>query len=157
MKAPSTVSDWRAFKDKALQRALADLAKHDPEKHARVVAERPIAKQRYLVKREARAKRQLRMVESLLRGHTQTEISKLLDTDEATVSHVLRAIFPFPAPGRDNRYVLVKLSPEMLRAVDLLSAKLLVDRLRAIEMICHANLEEDGKVARRTLGIRNET
>jgi len=157
MKAPSTVSDWRAFKDKALQRALADLAKHDPEKHARVVAERPIVRQRYLVKRQARAKRQLRMVETLLRGHTQTEIAKLLDTDEATVSHVLGAIFPFPSPGHRNRYIMVRLSPEMLRSLDELASRLMVDRMRALELFSHAGLEDGAKVAKRTLGIRSES
>jgi hypothetical protein len=157
VKTPHPTNDWRAFKDNLLQRELDRLAKDDPEQYARVVAERPIAKQRYLVKRDARAKRQHRIVETLLRGHTQVEIAKVVETDEHTVSRVLAPIFPFPAPGRDNRYILVRLTPPMLRELDVIAARLLVDRMRALEMLCHANLEGEGKVAKRTLGVRNET
>jgi uncharacterized protein YerC len=156
MKPPHPSSDWRAFKDKALQNALANLAKDDPEKHARVVADRPTVKQRYLIKREARAHRQHRIIELLLRGNTQADIAKVTGVAEPTISRVLAPIFPFPSPGRDNRYILSRLDPAKLRALDLLAELLLVDRMRALEMLIHANLESDAKVARRTLGIRGE-
>jgi hypothetical protein len=146
-------SDWRAFKDNVLQKELARLAKDDPEKHARVVSDRPTVKQRYIVKRDARARRQHRIIELLLRGNTQAEIAKVTSTAEPTISRVLAPIFPFPSPGRDNRYILVRLTPPMLHALDVLAKTILVDRMRALEMLCHANLEDEGKEARRILGM----
>ena len=113
-----------------------------------------VFKARAAKRREAKGQRQHHMVELLLTGHTQAEIARIVGQSSMNVSNALKPIWPFSHPGRDNRYVIATISPELVENLDAVAKRLGLSRMRAAGKILAAVLEEDGVVARRTLGIK---
>jgi hypothetical protein len=145
---------WRAALNKGWDHALSTL----PEEERRALElarkeDRQTVRARAAAAAEAKKKRNRRFFELLLRGHTRGEIAKATGANEVTISNVLSALFPFPHPGRDNRYLAMRLSSANLAIVDELAADHLMDRQRVLELICSAALEQRGFHARRLLRI----
>ena len=144
----------RAFSDKAIKDKLSTLTEDERQS---IELDRKETRQHAVIRhrssKEAREKRNKRFVELFLRGYTQAEVAKAAGSHEDTVSKVLSAIFPFPPPGRDNRYILMRLSPANLAILDEIAAECLIDRQRALELIGAGALEENGFHARKLLRI----
>lgn len=145
----------------AMKQAVADaLAALPPEVKEWKLADRRARRANEKQNRNKKIARDLRAV--LLRGtgYSQLEIAKIIGIDEQTVRRILDRTFPFsPHPGRDYRYVISRMSPPSLTALDRLCNDMAPrpDRQRALELILTAVLEEDATVARRTLRIVRST
>jgi hypothetical protein len=116
-------------------------------------AQRTAAKNRFISKRAQVAARTRRILEMLLTGHNQASIAQVMRITEETVSKDIGRIWPLPKAGRDNRYIVVRMSPKDLEALDGVAADMLLNRSRALEEWCRLGLEENATVARRLLRI----
>jgi hypothetical protein len=144
----------RAVKDRAIQRELSTLTEAERKEFELACKE---TRQHSVVRqrdgKDAREKRNKRFQELLLRGYTQAEIAKATGAHEGTVSRVLSSIFPFPPPGRDNRYIVARMSPVELGTLDEMAGEYLMDRLRLLELLVSAVLEQHGFQARKLLRL----
>ena len=104
-------------------------------------------------KKQRTAERTRRILELMLNGHNQAEVGRAMKITDDVVSYTVRQIWPFPKPGRDNRYFAARLSPADLSALDDLAADMLLSRSRALEEICRVALETNATVARRLLHV----
>jgi hypothetical protein len=137
---------------KALSTALGALSEEHREQ---ILADRRTRRTVWLKEREAKDARQRRIMELALCGYPHWEIADLVGVTRRTIITLLNKSFPFPHPGRNNRYVTVRLSPTDLPALDRLREDMAPrrDRGGALEAITEANLEQDAFVARRTLRV----
>jgi len=144
----------RAVKDRAIKRELStltDAERKEFELACKETRQHSVVRQRD--SRETREKRNKRFQELLLRGYTQAEIAKATGAHEGTVSKALSSIFPFPPPGRDNRYIATRMSPVELETLDDLAGEYLMDRLRLLELLVSSVLEQHGFQARKLLRL----
>ena len=144
----------RAVRDRAIKRELSTLPEAERKEFELACKEtRQGSVVRHRDSKEAREKRNKRFLELFLRGYTQADIAKSTGANEVTVSRALSAIFPFPPPGRDNRYIAARMSPVELGTLDEMAAEYLMDRLRLLELIVSAVLDQRGFHARKLLRL----
>ncbi len=117
-------------------------------------SERLGKKSRAKQKRALQASRQHRIVEMLTSGHSQADIARTLRISEATVSETLSVIWPYSnLKGRNNRFLVLRISTEKIDALELLAKDMCLVRSRALEEIVSAVLDDDAAIARRTLRV----
>ncbi len=115
---------------------------------------RDAAKSKWRDAEQQRAQRTKEIVERFLLGHSQREIAAAMATNEKRIREVLEKFWPFQQQaGRDNRWVVIRLSPAALSALDAFAGDMLLTRERALERVAVAALQDDCAVARRTLRV----
>lgn len=112
-------------------------------------------KRRSRERAEHRAKKIRTIFELLLSGFSQTEAGAAVGMSQPRVSETISKFWPFPSPGRDSRYMAVRISPEERKALDEIASSMLLTPSRALEEIVKENLQGGGVVAKRTLKVRS--
>ncbi len=157
--APAEIDDITAKAleiSKAIKQAITrslppDLAEARAEHFRR---KRETARARWEEKRVKRVAFAKSVHERLLDGYTQGEIVRSTGYDKGRVSVAVAQFWSLPKPARDNRYIVIQISPSEIAALDDLAADMLLSRRSALEKIATAALEEGAAVARRTLQVR---